>query len=180
MDKFLGIPLPVTNGTSDDAIVAANFLVDSTNTFVDAKIGDIVYNSTDGTNATVSETTSGVLTLSSDIFTSASKAYYVYAPNGDLRGNSIVSIDAVLIQKGAASITYAYLNSGNGGAYDKVTASTAKSTPTDTYFIQKLLTKYQERSLSLNGTQARLDIPLNSFIDNVNNEILFLKTLTVQ
>lgn len=180
MDKFLGIPLPVTDGVSDDTSTSANYLIDSTNTFVDAKIGDIVYNSTDGTNAVVTSIQSGLLVLSKDIFTVAEKDYYIYAPNNDIRGNRIVSIDAVLVNKASASITYVYLNSGNGGAYDRASLTTAKSTPTDTNFIQKLITSYQEDSLSLNGTQARLDVPLNSFIDNINGERLFLKTLTVQ
>jgi hypothetical protein len=73
-------PAPSASGTNTSVTVAS--LVDSAATFntKNVKTGDIVYNTTDGTAATVlvvvSQTT---LLLNADIFTATAKAYVVYA-----------------------------------------------------------------------------------------------------
>lgn len=72
-------PAVIESGTNTSVVVAS--LVDSTALFITNNVatGDIVYNTTDGTAATVlvvvSETT---LLLNADIFTATAKAYTVY------------------------------------------------------------------------------------------------------
>lgn len=73
-------PAPSASGTNTSVTVAS--LVDSTATFVTKNVatGDIVYNTTDGSAATVlvvvNQTT---LLLNADIFTATAKDYVVYA-----------------------------------------------------------------------------------------------------
>ncbi len=73
-------PAPSASGTNTSVTVAA--LVDSAATFntKNVKTGDIVYNTTDGTAATVITVVSQTsLLLNADIFTATAKAYVVYA-----------------------------------------------------------------------------------------------------
>lgn len=75
------IPFPAVaaSGTNTSAVV--NELVDTAATFItnNVKTGDIVYNTTDGSAATVvSVTSETVLVLNADIFLAAAKAYVVY------------------------------------------------------------------------------------------------------
>lgn len=73
-------PTEISSGTNTSVVVAS--LVNSAATFntKNVKTGDIVYNTTDGTAATViavvSQTT---LLLNADIFTATGKTYAVYA-----------------------------------------------------------------------------------------------------
>jgi hypothetical protein len=75
------IPYPAESSSGTNTSVTVASLVDSAATFVTNNVatGDIVYNTTDGTAATVlvvvSQTT---LLLNADIFTGTSKAYVVY------------------------------------------------------------------------------------------------------
>ena len=72
-------PAPSTSGTNTSVTVAS--LVDSTAKFntKNVKTGDIVYNTTDGTAATVLVVVSQTsLLLNADIFTATAKAYVVY------------------------------------------------------------------------------------------------------
>lgn len=75
------IPYPAVSSSGTNTSVTEASLVDSAATFVTNNVatGDIVYNTTDGTAATVlvvvSETT---LLLNADIFTAEEKAYTVY------------------------------------------------------------------------------------------------------
>lgn len=75
------IPYPAVNSSGTNTSVTVASLVDSAATFVTNNVatGDIVYNTTDGTAATVlvviSETT---LLLNADIFTATGKAFVVY------------------------------------------------------------------------------------------------------
>jgi hypothetical protein len=75
------IPYPAVSSSGTNTSVTVASLVDSAATFVTNKVatGDIVYNTTDGTAATVlvviSETT---LLLNADIFTAIDKAFLVY------------------------------------------------------------------------------------------------------
>jgi len=75
------VPFPAVNSSGTNTSVAVASLVDSAATFVTKNVatGDIVYNTTDGTAATVlvvvSETT---LLLNADIFTAIDKAFVVY------------------------------------------------------------------------------------------------------
>jgi hypothetical protein len=72
-------PQPVTSGTNTSAV--ANQLVNSAGDFVNTNVavGDVVYNTTDGTAATVVSVSSAtVVVLNADIFTATSKAYVIY------------------------------------------------------------------------------------------------------
>ena len=73
-------PAPSASGTNTSVTVAS--LIDSSATFntKNIKTGDIVYNTTDGTAATVLVVVSQTsLLLNADIFTATAKVYVVYA-----------------------------------------------------------------------------------------------------
>lgn len=72
-------PAPATSGTNTSVVVAS--LVSSSSNFLTSKVatGDIVYNTTDGSAATVLAVISATtLLLNADIFTATAKAFVVY------------------------------------------------------------------------------------------------------
>lgn len=76
------IPFPSPAATGSSTSVTASQLVDSAATFVtkNIQVGDIVYNTTSGTAATVVQIVSQtVLLLNANIFTAASQNYVVYS-----------------------------------------------------------------------------------------------------
>ncbi len=76
------VPYPAPSASGTNTSVAVGALVDSAATFntKNVKTGDIVYNTTDGTAATVLVVVSQTeLLLNADIFTATAKAYVVYA-----------------------------------------------------------------------------------------------------
>lgn len=76
------VPYPAPSASGTNTSVAVGALVDSAATFntKNVKTGDIVYNTTDGTAATVISVVSQTqLLLNADIFTATSKAFVVYA-----------------------------------------------------------------------------------------------------
>ena len=76
------IPFPSVIETGTNTATAANQLIDAaTGNFVNlnVKAGDIVYNVTDGTAATVvSVQSDSTLTLNANIFTATAKSYVIY------------------------------------------------------------------------------------------------------
>lgn len=86
-------PAPVKSGTNTS--VVANELVDNAGDFINAgvKTGDIVYNTTDSSSATVVSVTSAtVIVLNADIFAASEKSYTIYqaspqTSNGNLGCN---------------------------------------------------------------------------------------------
>ena len=75
------IPFPAENSSGTNTSVTEGSLVDSAATFVTNNVatGDIVYNTTDGTAATVvSVTSQTTLVLNADIFTATAKTFVVY------------------------------------------------------------------------------------------------------
>jgi len=75
------VPYPTSIATGTNTSTSASKLVNSAATFItnNVKIGDIVYNTTDSTAATVVSVDSETqLTLNADIFTATSKSYVVY------------------------------------------------------------------------------------------------------
>lgn len=75
------VPYPesIASGTNTSAVT--NQLVNTSGGFIAAGVatGDIVYNTTDGTAATVVSVTSAtVIVLNADIFTATAKAYVIY------------------------------------------------------------------------------------------------------
>lgn len=78
------IPFPqkVVSGVSENPIPFQ--LVDSSKTFAEVKAGDIVYNVTGLSSATVVRVESpGVIVLNADIFASTAQAYDIYASSND-------------------------------------------------------------------------------------------------
>ena len=72
-------PAPVGSGTNTSAV--ANQLVNTSGNFINlnVKTGDIVYNTTDGTAATVVSVTSAtVVVLNANIFAATAKTYAIY------------------------------------------------------------------------------------------------------
>jgi len=75
------IPYPADSSSGTNTSVVVSSLVASAATFVTNNVatGDIVYNTTDGTAATVvSVTNQTTLVLNADIFTATGKAFVVY------------------------------------------------------------------------------------------------------
>lgn len=75
------IPSPTLITTGTNTSISASKLICSSATFLtnNVSVGDIVYNTTDGTAATVITADSQTqLTLNADIFTAISKAFVVY------------------------------------------------------------------------------------------------------
>jgi hypothetical protein len=75
------VPYPalISSGTNTSAV--ANQLVNTTGNFINlnVKTGDIVYNTTDGSAATVVSVTSAtVIVLNADIFAASGKVYTIY------------------------------------------------------------------------------------------------------
>jgi hypothetical protein len=80
----INIPNPSTLAVSGtNTSTSASNLVDSSKNFVtlQIQIGSIVYNTTDGSCATVTSVSATTLGLSANIFTATSKAYSVFADN---------------------------------------------------------------------------------------------------
>jgi hypothetical protein len=99
------IPFPAVAETGTNTAVVASQLVDSTGTFVSFNIrtGDIVYNVTDGTAATVvSVINQSSLTLNADIFTATAKSYVIYVASPQ---STISNQGCVLYIGGAGNIT---------------------------------------------------------------------------
>jgi len=75
------VPYPATNASGTNTSVSVASLIDSAATFEtnNVKTGDIVYNTTDGTAATVLVVVSQTaLLLNDDIFAASGKAYTIY------------------------------------------------------------------------------------------------------
>jgi len=109
------IPLPSIAETGTNTSVVASQLVDSTGTFVSLNVrqGDIVYNVTDGTAATVvSVINETSLTLNANIFTATAKSYVIYIASPQ---STIGNQGCVLYVGGAGNIAV----TTNGG--DEVT-----------------------------------------------------------
>jgi len=100
------IPFPATNQTgTNTAVVAVNNLQDSAAAFITngVKIGDIVYNTTDGTAATVVSVASNTsLFLNDNIFTAINKDYIIYQASPQ---TTIGNQGCVLYIGGAGNVT---------------------------------------------------------------------------
>jgi hypothetical protein len=103
------IPFPATNQTgTNTTLVAVNNLQDSAAAFITngVKIGDIVYNTTDGTAATVVAVGSNTsLTMNADIFPSGGgtgKSYVIYVASPQ---STIGNQGCVLYIGGAGNVT---------------------------------------------------------------------------
>jgi hypothetical protein len=75
------VPYPAIVGSGTNTSAVANQLVNTSGNFINlnVKTGDIVYNTTDGTAATVVSVTSAtVIVLNADIFGASGKSYTIY------------------------------------------------------------------------------------------------------
>jgi hypothetical protein len=117
------IPFPaIAQSGTNTAIVAVNVLFDSAATFVTKNVttGDIVYNITDGTAATVvSVTNQNQLTMNADIFTATAKSYIIYVNSSQQTiGNQgcVLYIggpgDIAVTTNGTDNVTFVGLNAG--------------------------------------------------------------------
>jgi len=116
------IPFPAIAKTGTNTSVVASQLVDSTGTFVSLNVrtGDIVYNITDGTAATVvSVTNETTLVLNANIFAATAKSYaiYVASPKSTI-GNQGCALyiggagNISVITKGGDTVTFVGLGVG--------------------------------------------------------------------
>ncbi len=98
------IPFPADIETGTSTSVVASQLVDTTATFVtlNVKAGDVVYNTTSGTAATVvSVTSETVLVLNANIFTAIGQTYVVYNNSAQ---TTIPNTGCVLYVGGAGNV----------------------------------------------------------------------------
>jgi hypothetical protein len=110
----INIPNPANKKYSGvNSSAAANKLIDSTASFTEANIGDIVYNQSLDTIAKVTALDSATqLTLSADIFTLSSQTYSIYADtNESCVLHTAVAGDVSIITAGNDEVTLSSQNS---------------------------------------------------------------------
>ena len=180
MAKYLGIPIALTSGTSLSSAVQVNYLFDTTTDAFDGiKVGDVVVNTTTMAQSTVvnlSLVATGILELSSDIFTVVSQGYSIFSPNDDTRGNVLMSIEGYIIainDSGELNVSFSSGSSSEQQLYTPI------GTPAADSFLTKLYLRWLERLLVTNATSNRLDIPLNEFFNNSSNVPYYIKTITL-
>ena len=180
MAKYLGIPIALTSGTSDDTTTPSLTLKDTTaNVFDGIKVGDIVVNTSTMAQATVTSIeyiSIGLLSISSSIFLVVSQGYSIFSPNDDTRGNVLMSIEGYIVARdiaGSLSVDFSQGLSTNQQLYLPI------GTPVADSFLTKLYLRWLERLLVTNATSNRLDIPLNEFYNNSSNVPYYIKTITL-
>lgn len=176
MAKYLGIPIALAYGQTDTA--TGNNLVDSTASFkLNVKVGDVVFNTTDNTQAIVVGITSdSLIVLSAPIAQTSGEDYAIFAPNNDTRGNVLMSINGYIAARditGSLSVDFTQGGSTNQQLYLPI------GTPVTDSFLTKLYLRWLERLLVTNATSNRLDIPLNEFFNNSSNVPYYIKTITL-
>ena len=185
MAKYLGIPIALAYGETDTA--TGNNLVDSTASFEsDVKVGDIVFNTTDNTEAIITSITSdSIIVLSAPIAQTSAEGYAIFAPNDDTRGNQILRTDNYQISQWQEASpdndsVIIWFQNGIGTNMAKVTlAQIMNASASNPNFIEEVIEDYVLRLDAQSGTASRLDIPLNNFRDHVNSVVLLTKTITI-
>ena len=121
------IPFPAIAQTgTNTAVVAVNNLQDSNATFItnNVRTGDIVYNTTDGTAATVvSVSGQQSLFMNADIFTATAKSYIIYQASAQ---TTIGNQGCVLYIGGAGNVT---LTTNGGDVVTLVGLNTGQFVP---------------------------------------------------
>ena len=180
MAKYLGIPIALISGTSNDTTTPSSVLYDITaNVFDGIKVGDIVVNTTTMAQATVTSidlVSAGFLNISSDIFSVVSQGYSIFSPNDDTRGNVLMSIENYIIafdNVGSLNVAFSSGYSSEQQLYTPIGNPVADS------FLTKLYLRWLERLLVTNATTNRLDIPLNEFFNNSTNVPYYIKTIQI-
>ena len=180
MAKYLGIPIALTSGTSDDTTTPALTLYNTTTDAFDGiKVGDVVVNTTTMAQATVTSIQNisiGILSVSSSIFSVVSQGYSIFSPNDDTRGNVLMSIEGYIVARditGVLTVDFSHGFSANTQQYTPI------GTPVTDSFLTKLYLRWLERLLVTNATSNRLDIPLNDFFNKSSNVPYYIKTITL-
>ena len=180
MAKYLGIPISLIDGTSDDTATSSLKLSDSTaNVFDNIQVGDVVVNTTTMTQATVTgidTAASGVIDISTDIFLVVSQGYSIFAPNDDTRGNVLMSIENYIVARnvsGSLSVSFSSGYSADSQVYLPIGTLVSDS------FLTKLYLRWMEKLTTTNSTNNRLDIPLNEFYNNSSHVPYYIKTITL-
>jgi heptaprenylglyceryl phosphate synthase len=114
---YAQIPFPAVSASGVNTSVVASELVDSTAKFLTNNVvtGDIVYNTVDGTAATVVKVLSETaIQLNANIFTATGKSYKVYAGNNTngcvLYVGTAGALDVVTV--GGDTVTFAAVLAG--------------------------------------------------------------------
>jgi len=146
------------------------------------KVGDVVFNSTDDTEAVVLQVISNdVLLLSNDILSDAGDSFSIFAPNGDTRGNQLLRIDNYIISEYDEASSSPNLSSfwfAAGPQADKVTLQQLNNA-VNTYFVADVIERFVQRLNAQSATASRLDIPLNEFRDHKYNQVLTTTAITL-
>ena len=146
------------------------------------KIGDVVFNYTDDTEAVVLQVISNdVLLLSNDILSDAGDAFSIFAPNGDTRGNQLLRIDNYIISEYDEASSLPNKSSfwfAAGPQADKVTLQQLNNA-VNTYFVADVIERFVQRLNAQSATASRLDIPLNEFRDHKYNQVLTTTAITL-
>ena len=178
---FLNISSNIFAAVSQDySIMSSLALYDTTTDAFDGiKVGDVVVNTTTMAQSTVvniGSAATGILELSSDIFTVVSQGYSIFSPNDDTRGNVLMSIEGYIAARDISGELFVDFTQGfttNRQVYTPI------GTPVTDSFLTKLYLRWLERLLVTNATSNRLDIPLNEFFNNSSNVPYYIKTITL-
>jgi len=146
------------------------------------KVGDVVFNSDDDNEAVVLQVLdNNTLLLSNDILSDAGDAFFIFAPNGDTRGNQILRIDNYIISEYDEATSAPNQSSfwfAAGIEADKVTL-TQLNDAVNTYFVADVIERFVQRLNAQSATASRLDIPLNEFRDHKYNQVLTTTAITL-
>ena len=146
------------------------------------KEGDVVFNTSTGTEGVVKEVIdNNVLLMSNDNFSTADEFFNVFAANGDTRGNQLINTDNYIMSEYDENTSNPQESSfwfAGGKNSDKVVL-TQLNPATNTFFVAGVIEEYLERLNSQSATDSRLDIPLDAFRDHQYNEILTTTAITL-
>ena len=156
--------------------VQYNYLQKANGDFLkQCKVGDVVFNLADDTEAVVLKVISNdVLLLSNDILSDAGDQFFIYAPNGDTRGNQLLRVDNYIISEYDENVSVRSQSSfwfAAGPQADKVTLQQLNNA-VNTYFVADVIERFVQRLNAQSATASRLDIPLNEFRDHKYNQVL--------
>lgn len=146
------------------------------------KEGDVVFNTSTGTEGVVKEVIdNNVLLMSNNNFSTADEFFNVFAANGDTRGNQLIKTDNYIMSEYDENTSNPQESSfwfAGGKNSDKVVL-TQLNPATNTFFVAGVIEEYLERLNSQSATDSRLDIPLDAFRDHQYNETLTTTAITL-
>lgn len=107
------IPSPgdeILSGTTGLITSAFKLVGTPSDDFLKAQPGDVIYNITDSTTATITAVQKTLLTLNADIFTAASKAYKIYSTRGSEGPVLYVGTGGTVVMKTVGGDTVTLVN----------------------------------------------------------------------